>query len=377
MYFADRLTLDAPKRTKDGYLAVRARASRTGVYHYTGPEVDPSDKHGLRDKALVNVLRDDETVFDRSAVQSFIGKPVTNDHPTVPVDSSNWRDHARGTIMGAVREGEYVAFDLLLTDQSAIDAVNAGKRELSNGYGAELEFGRFEAPCGTICDARQLKITGGNHVALVDRGRAGSECAIKDGFAACDAITADRLTQLKASLTDVKGNAVKKIVLDGLQVDLSDADAVAAAITKLQDKATTAETALTDANKAHDKALATKDAEIDDLKSKVVDQVTIDALADAKAAVVEKAKTVCGDKLPDTAGKTVAEVRRMACDAKGISVADKSDDYVEARFDALTADAKTAVHNIVPMHNVGDAAATAEDASYQRMIDRLTGQKRA
>jgi hypothetical protein len=34
---------------------------------------------------------------------------------------------------------------------------------------------------------RQTSING-NHVALVDRGRAGPECAIKDGFALCDAL---------------------------------------------------------------------------------------------------------------------------------------------------------------------------------------------
>ena len=96
--------LDAPKRTRDGYLAVRAKAARPGVYDYLGSEIDPENKHGLRDKGMVKVLRDENTVFDRAAVQSFIGKPVTNDHPSQPVTAGNWRDHARGTIMGAAKE---------------------------------------------------------------------------------------------------------------------------------------------------------------------------------------------------------------------------------------------------------------------------------
>ena len=104
MQFCDALTLDAPKRTADGYLAVRARAARTGVYQYTGREVDPNNEHGLRDKAIVNVLRDEQTVFDTAAARSFIGKPVTDNHPSVSVNSRNWRDHARGTIMGAMRD---------------------------------------------------------------------------------------------------------------------------------------------------------------------------------------------------------------------------------------------------------------------------------
>jgi hypothetical protein len=59
-------------------------------------------------------------VFDERSVRSFIGKPVTDDHPASPVTTANWRDHARGTIMGAMRDGDYLAFDLLLTDASAI-----------------------------------------------------------------------------------------------------------------------------------------------------------------------------------------------------------------------------------------------------------------
>lgn len=334
MLFADTLTLDAPRRTQDGYLAVRARAARVGTYQYLGSEIDPDNRHGLRDAGMVNVLRDDAAVFDSKSAHSFIGKPVTDNHPSVAVNAANWRDHARGVVMGAMRDGDYLAFDLLLTDKDTIAAVDAGKRELSNGYAADLTFGDFDGPGGVKCVAKQVSITG-NHVAIVDKGRAGPSCAITDSVALCDANPA-------AVRGFTQEKQVKKIVLDGLQVDLSDADAVSAAISKLQDKANAAETALATAQTAHDKALGAKDAEIADLKAKVVDQAAIDALADAKAETVAKAKAVLGDALPDTKGKTVAEVRRMAVAKKfgDAAVADKSDDYVEARFDALTADAK-------------------------------------
>ena len=184
--FSDALTLDAPRRTADGYLAVRAKAARTGTYAYLGSEIDPENKHGLRDAGMVNVLRDDSAVFDSKSAHSFIGKPVTDNHPREAVNSTNWRDHARGVVMGAMRDGEYLAFDLLLTDASAIAAVNGGKRELSNGYAADLQFGDFAAADGTKCVAKQVSITG-NHVAIVDRGRAGPSCRIGDA-AICDAL---------------------------------------------------------------------------------------------------------------------------------------------------------------------------------------------
>lgn len=200
--FIDALTLDAPRKTRDGYLAVRARAARTGIYRYDGAEIDPENAHGLRDAGMVNVLRDDKTVFDAAAARSFIGKPVTDDHPSSPVNAGNWRDVARGMVMGAMRDGDYLAFDLLLTDAAAIAKVDAGKRELSNGYNADLEFGDFKAADGTMCVARQTSIFG-NHVALVDAGRAGSECRIKD-VALCDAAT-----------VEIAGRLLDEIMNDG------------------------------------------------------------------------------------------------------------------------------------------------------------------
>lgn len=419
----DHLTLDAPKTTPEGFYALRARAARTGLYDYAGHEVDPQNEHGLRDKPIVKVYRSGDQVFHKASMATFIGKPITNDHPSTAVTPDNWREHARGTIVGVAREGEYISFDLVLTDAAAIAAVKSGKRELSNGYQTTLDFTPGTTPEGLSYDVRQTAIIG-NHCAIVDRGRAGPECRIADAIAVCDANPAAvaalsialqdgakeavawlkkaialhekhmngsapttgkegeksqmlMMEQMKNALAELGGgdaksgetgmkmdvypsrifeqeNPMKTLTIDGLKVP-NISDEAEAAIVKLQaDKA------------AADKALAAKDSEIDELKAKVVDQATIDALADAKAEVVAKAKAVVGDKLGDTKGKTVAEVRRMALDAAAIDVADKSDDYVEARFDALTADAKAAsliVHNIVRPANPMANTASIRDAA--------------
>jgi len=366
MFFTDALTLDAPRRTKDGYLAVRAKAARTGVYDYAGSEVDPKNEHGLRDTPIVKVLRDDTTVFDNASARSFIGKPITDDHPSAPVNSTNWKDLARGTVMGAMRDGDYLAFDLLLTDADAIAKVDAGKRELSNGYSTDLQFGDFTAPDGTKCQARQTSIAG-NHVALVDRGRAGSECAIKDGFAACDALPADIFDRL-TSTGDIP---MKTLTIDGLRVP-NVSDEAEAAIVKLQADKAAADKALADAQTAHDKALAAKDTEIDDLKTKVVDQTKIDALADAKADAVTKAKALLGDKAPDFAGKSVADVRRETVRLiKGdTAVADKSDDYIDARFDGLT-EGKTEANDNRTVQPIGTPRILATDNASVRDAARM------
>lgn len=356
-------------------MAVRARAARTGVYQYGGSEVDPDNKHGLRDTELVNVLRDDSTVFDEKSVRSFIGKPVTDDHPADPVTTANWRDHARGTIMGAMRDGDYLAFDLLLTDAEAIAKVDGGKRELSNGYSSDLEFGDFTAPDGTKCQARQKSIFG-NHVALVDRGRAGSECAIKDGFAVCDALPSNILDSL------TQESPVPKIVLiDGLSVDVSNADIAATTITTLM----TARDAANGKVAGLETQVATltaegqtKDAKITTLEQQVKDAKPTPAqLRDAgKALLVTagKAKALgvtVSDEMDEAAIMSATVSKQMGDAAKGWTA-----DQIAASFAVLTKDTKvehSGVQSIGSPTIIGDAAVQAEDAAYQRMVGRLTG----
>lgn len=348
--------------TRDGFMAVRAKAARSGIYDYLGSEVDPTGQHFAADK-VVRVYRPEDEVFDKASVASFLAKPITDNHPTEAVTADNWRGHARGTVMGAVRDGEHLAFDLVLMDAGLIDAVKSGKRELSNGYTCDLSIESGTTPDGQTYDAVQRGIRG-NHVAVVQRGRAGSACRISDGgnvFAPCDA-NPDAIEQL----ADKGPCPMTKITLDGLIVDLADADAVKAAFAKKDAALADAAKALTDATAAHDKAIAAKDTEIDALKGKVVDQAAIDALADAKAAVAERGRKLLGDKLPDLKGLSVADCRRKIVAAKlgDDAVADKSDDYVEARFDHL-ADAEPTKSNVAPLVPVA-AADTASIRDHVR-----------
>lgn len=375
MQFHDALTLDAPRRTSDGFLAVRARAARTGVYQYGGREVDPDNKHGLRDQALVNVLRDDGTVFDERSARSFIGKPVTDDHPAEQVNATNWRDHARGTIMGAMRDGDYLAFDLLLTDASAIAKVDGGKRELSNGYSSDLQFGDFTAPDGTKCQARQTSISG-NHVALVDRGRAGSECAIKDGFAVCDALPSNLLDNLKTE------KPVKTILIDGLTVDMSNADTAIATVQTLiaaRDAAKAENATLTTQVATLTAESQTKDAKITTLEQQVKDAKPTPAqLRDAGKAlmiVADKAKALGVTVTDEMDGEAImaAAVTKVMGDA----AKDWTADQIAASFAVLAKDVKPLgappvfiAPNGSPV-SVNDADKTATDARAKMIADMV------
>lgn len=338
MQFCDALELGKPRRTKEGYLAVRARAARAGVYDYLGSEVDPEGAHFKADQ-VVKVYRPESEVFAKDAVHSFLMKPITDNHPSVPVTADNWKQHARGVAAAALRDGDHLAFDLLLMDAAAIEAVDSGKRELSNGYACELEIGDGTAPDGTAYQATQRTIRG-NHIAIVDKGRAGSTCRISDGgnklFENCDAspvIILDAREEPKPMST---------ITLDGLKVDLADAEAVKAAIAKLQGQVADAVTAQTTAETqvaALTTDKATLEAKVTTLEKQLEDaKVTPAQLRDAAAAfakVQDQGKKL-GVEITDDMDE--GAIMKAAVTAKlGDAAKDWTDAQIETSFATLAA----------------------------------------
>ncbi|MFX2627742.1 DUF2213 domain-containing protein [Enterobacter chengduensis] len=152
--------------------------ARTGTQTYLPEEI------GLEPGAdgLVVIYRTEDEVFSPETMASFEGMAVTLDHPEdgegniVFVNPANFAELAHGHIQN-VRRGTGGKSDLLIADvlvkrQEGIDAVNAGKNQVSCGYDAQyVQIGPGKG--------KQTEITG-NHLAIVDKGRAGSRCAIGD-----------------------------------------------------------------------------------------------------------------------------------------------------------------------------------------------------
>ena len=159
--------------TPEGFLLCKdVPVARTGVMIY-GPDETPIEpgKDGT-----VKISREDEDVFNDRTIASAIGKPVTNDHPDDDVIPETWKELAHGVALN-VRRGtgamdDLLLMDLLITTKEGIEAVQNGKREISLGYDADYE----ETEPGK---GRQSNIII-NHIALVEQGRCGSRCAIKD-----------------------------------------------------------------------------------------------------------------------------------------------------------------------------------------------------
>lgn len=155
--------------TPEGYLVCRdVPIARTGDMVYRAAELELG---GDPDR-LVTVRREEAEVFSPAAIASFEGKDVTAGHPAEMVGPVNHAAYTKGHVQNVRREGDYLLADLLVKDAALIsDIKNNIVREVSCGY-----------HCQYVSDGsgyRQEQIRG-NHVAIVPRGRAGHEVAIKD-----------------------------------------------------------------------------------------------------------------------------------------------------------------------------------------------------
>lgn len=332
MILQDSVTASNVRRTADGYLVAEARVARTGIQDYLGTEVDPDNEHGLRDKPIVRVYRPESSVFHQDAMQSYAYRPMTNGHPGGEgVNSRNWKDLAIGQTGGdVVRDGQFVKVPLVLMDAKAIEDYEAGKRELSMGYGAEVVFKDGVTDDGEHydCYLGPMKM---NHLSLEHRARGGADLRIGD----------KQTTPPKGGQT--MADSLRTVIVDGLSVQTTDqgAQAIEKLTKQLNDAGVNVKT-LTD---AHAVALATKDAEIvkitaalDDAKTKILTDAQVDALVKGRADLVALAKSLND---ADYTGKSADEIRKAVVVAKfgDAAIAGQPDAYIKARFDILAEDA--------------------------------------
>lgn len=331
--FIDKVAISGTRIRDDGYLVADAKVARTGIQLYAGHEV------GKPDQMVVKVFRPADEVFSQDTLASFAHRPVTNDHPDVAVDASNWKQYAVGNTADEVaRDGQFIRVPLMVSDASAIADIQSGKRELSAGYSADLDWTPGITPDGESYDAVQRKIRD-NHIAIVAKGRAGSEVRIPDSITNWGALGTPIIhLQKDTAMT-------KKIMFDGIEIEVTDQGAQA--ITKLQallDAATgklaTMETANVAALTAKDTEIAKKDAEIDALKGKVLDGAALDKAVTDRADLLAVAKAIVPDV--ETTGLSAADIRKAVVSKKlgDAAIAGKSEAYIDARFDILAEDAK-------------------------------------
>jgi hypothetical protein len=334
MQFTDAVTVAGTRRRDDGYLLADARIARTGVQEYLGDEV------GKPDMAIVRVYRPGSEVFADATMSSAAHRPVTNDHPAELVTSDNWKEHAVGQTGDEISgEGIFLRVPLMVKDGGAIKDIEAGKRELSAGYTCDLDFTAGKTPSGEAYDAIQKNIRI-NHVAIVARGRAGSEVRIGDAAHWGASPVNDTIPEKDPPMT------LKTVTVDGIPIEVTDQGATV--IATLQQR-------LIDASKAKE-TLAAEHAT---------------ALADPRCRDGQEG---CRDRHPQGQGHRRRRARRSGPrprrshrqgqghrsrtsrptarpmprsarlssrrQARRCTVKDKPAAYIDARFDILAEDAK-------------------------------------
>ena len=113
--------------------------------------------------------------------------PLTHHHPSVLVDSRNFRD----LTIGYTGENPFVDYlddkdevgirsNVLLYDDEAQGAYERGEKQLSPGYIATFEWQRGVSPHGEPYDIVMKEISDVNHLALLPAGRGGEDAVVLD-----------------------------------------------------------------------------------------------------------------------------------------------------------------------------------------------------
>lgn len=211
-----RLAFDASQRTMDsnGHLRVaKTVISKAQVDPYFGREIPDHEQLGLDPDRIYHLLRC--PVELEKGADSFKGKQLLIKH--TPVDS---KDPQKELTVGAIgsdisfEDGKLYA-DLTAWDAAGIELIESGKmKELSAGYAytPDMTSGEFE---GKPYDGVMRNISG-NHVALVERGRIGTDAVISDNLPFEMRFKNMKLKKGAAELVTAK---LRKIAQDGISED--------------------------------------------------------------------------------------------------------------------------------------------------------------
>lgn len=325
----DNAHLEGVRITKDGYLTASILAARTGIQDYHATEL------GFIEDKVISVYRPEESVFNKQSMASFVGKPITDNHPKDMVNSSNWKDLSKGVIGEEIaRDGEAVRVPISLMDQDTIDAVQSGKREVSVGYKANIEFVDGVTPDGQPYQAIQKNIDV-NHIAIVGKGRAGEEFRIGDSAVAWGAAPSTHKDNMETDMSD----KTRAVVVNDQAFEVNDQGKQAIDILKEDIKS------LKDSASKKDVVISDKDNEIGKLKAKVKaledaapKAEDLDKMVADRVALTDKARAIIDGY--DASGKSDAQIKREVVAQKMGDEAVKgiNHDQLHGMFTVITAD---------------------------------------
>ncbi|MCI3027696.1 DUF2213 domain-containing protein [Desemzia sp. C1] len=309
--------------TSEGYLTVKAPITRPGVFPYLRSD------GGVEMEAKLP-----EELFSEKTIRSANAKPVTDDHPTELVTVSNHNKYAKGmTHTDASIDDDKLCISFTITDSDLISKVRNGKRELSIGFMADVsqEQGEYN---GMTYDSvqRNMEI---NHLAVVDKGRAGSEVSIR-GDSQAFMIDHDDIDNQKGGT-----RAMTKLLIDSKEFEVDSVvkariDTLEAQLTAEKAKSSNVDT-ITGERDALQTQLTAKEQELEASKAKELTGDAFDTAVNDRIELMNKAKSLVGDSF-DFKGKSDRQIKEAAIKTlnDSIDLTGKSEDYVNAFYDSLT-----------------------------------------
>lgn len=184
---------------------------RIGPQQYTTQELNIQTSDGR--VHVINVNRYEEDVFHPETLKSMEGKTITIGHPKTDdgqiqfVSAENVDDLEVGYILNVRREGDNLVGDIIINNQEAIDMiVNKDIKELSLGYDTKYELDGEN-------ELKQTQIVV-NHLALVERGRAGNARIVDEMNQEIKEKGVQPLEKQSFISKVLKGLGIKKAVLD-------------------------------------------------------------------------------------------------------------------------------------------------------------------
>lgn len=325
-YALCRFDAQSAKRTDEGYLDAPVQPTRAGVFTYW---------YGGK---MVRELRRPEEVFKADSLASLENKPVTNGHPKdatgqyIFLDGKTAKDYAVGMVHGKhdkADDGIHTSARVMIYDEAMIKQIEAGKVQVSCAYQCDFkdEPGTYD---GIDYDREQINIRGYNHLAVLDRGRAGSGSAIRLDGAEIDP---DEIKE-----TSIKGDQpMIKYKLDGigeLEISEQSVQTVADVNEKLKTDAAQIETLmnqvqqLTDERDEFKGKFDAQSNEIAELKKAQAEQ-QVNALREKASAFVESKKL---DGLDERAIKEAV----IAAKYDGLDLSEKSEGEINGMFALAT-----------------------------------------
>jgi len=326
----DLVKLDNLEVLPTGFLKFPVFAARTGIQLY-------KDSQGN----VIREFRPPEEVFSNSAMASLRTAPLTNNHPKEMVDPQNAKDLMVGFTTDTVEKvkDKFLKTHVVVTDKQAIEDIRSGKVEVSMGYDVELDEtpGVFD---GKNYDMVQRNIVH-NHIALVDRGRAGPEVRLRlDGTDAV-LVTDQEDTENKTKQEDRKMPKVK-IGDREFEMNKDVAEAIKGELKRLNSEINSKKDA-GETSEEVDKLQAKVDHLESELEKAKGKENKMDAETFRKELIkrrsIEKTAEHClskenAEKMDEMSNHEIMKAV-IEAETPNVKLDEKSETYIEARFDQI------------------------------------------